>query len=89
MPPVPHSISLVYSLLQRLRSLRHRFWYGISERARWSRGVFRETPARELPGVGFEQSQRIAALQGRYQVHFEERMTAATGTRLPVCTHLP
>src|SRR6202166_3104778 len=80
MPPLPLSISLVYSLLERLRSLRHRFWYGVSERVRWSRGVFHETPARELPGVAFEQSQRIAALQGRYQVHFEDRMSAATST---------
>jgi len=82
MPPDPHSISLVYSLLERLRSLRHRFWYGISERVRWSRGVLHETPARELPGVAFEQRQRIAALQGRYQVHFEERMSAATAPRM-------
>jgi hypothetical protein len=43
-------------------------------------GVFHETPARELPDVAFEQSQRIAALQGRYQVHFEDRMSAATST---------
>jgi hypothetical protein len=68
----------MYSLLERLRSLRHRFWYGISERVRWSRGVFHETPARELPDVAFDQSRRIAALQSRYQVHFEERMNAAT-----------
>jgi hypothetical protein len=68
----------MYSLLERLRSLRHRFWYGISERVRWSRGVFHETPARELPVVAFDQSQRIAALQSRYRVHFEERMNAAT-----------
>jgi hypothetical protein len=68
----------VYSLLERLRSLRHRFWYGISERVRWSRGVFHETPARDLPGVAFEQTQRIAALQNRYQVHFEEKLSAAT-----------
>jgi len=33
-----------------------------------------------LPGVAFEQSQRIAALQGRYQVHFEESLNAATST---------
>src|SRR4029077_16166323 len=80
LPSVPHSISLMYSLLERLRSLRHRLWYGISERVRWSRGVFHETPARNLPNVAFEQSQRIAALQSRYQVHFEELMSAATST---------
>jgi hypothetical protein len=68
----------MYSLLERLRSLRHRFWYGISERVRWSRGVFHETPARELPVAAFDQSRRITALQSRYRVHFEERMNAAT-----------
>jgi SAM-dependent methyltransferase len=78
LPPLAHSISLVYSLLQRLRSLRYRLWYGISERVRWSRGVFFELPARELPAVAFEQPQRVAALQRRYQVHFEEGMNAAT-----------
>jgi hypothetical protein len=78
MPPVPHSISNVYSLLQRLRSLRHRLWYDISERVRWSRGAYHETPARELPALTLEQSQRIAALRSRYQVHFELGMNAAT-----------
>lgn len=70
----------MYSLLERLLSLRHRFWYGVSERVRWSRGVFYETPVRVLPHLAPEQSQRIAALQCRYQVHFEERLTAATST---------
>ncbi len=77
-PPVPHSIFLVYSWLQRLRSLRHRFWYGVSERVRWSRGVFHETPVRELPERTIEQANRIAALRTRYQVQFELRMTAVT-----------
>jgi len=68
----------VYSWLQRLRSLRHRFWYGVSERVRWSRGVFHETPARELPELTLEQTNRIAALRTRYQVQFELGMTAVT-----------
>ncbi len=76
MPPLPLSISPVYSLLLRLRSLRHRFWYRVLERVRWSRGAFYQTPARMLPEVAFEQSQRIAALQSRYQVHFEEKLNA-------------
>jgi hypothetical protein len=78
MPPVPHSISRVYSLLQRLRSLRHHFWYGVSARLRWSRGAFHETPARELPALTLEQTERIAALRSRYQVQFELRMNVAT-----------
>lgn len=68
----------MYSSLQRLRSLRHSFWYAVSERIRWSRGAFEETPARELCIVEREQSQRIAALRDRYQVQFEMRMSAAT-----------
>src|SRR5271154_5237863 len=73
-----HSIRWMYSLLQRLKSLRHGFWYGVSERVRWSRGAFLETPARELCTVNREQGERIAALRGRYQVQFELRLNAAT-----------
>ena len=66
------------SWLQRLRSLRHGFWYGISERVRWSRGEFQETPARELSTLTVKHAERIAALRNRYQVRFESRMNAAT-----------
>jgi SAM-dependent methyltransferase len=58
--------------------MRHRFWYGVSERVRWSRGAFHEIPARDLPTLPFEQAQRIAALRSRYQVQFELRMNSAT-----------
>jgi hypothetical protein len=68
----------MYSLPQRLRSLRHGFWYGLSERIHWSRGAFEETPARELATLSREQGERIAALRDRYQVQFERRMSAAT-----------
>ncbi len=68
----------MYSLIQRLRSLRHRFWYGVSERVRWSRGAFRETPALELPALPAEQSRRIAALKERYQTRFESQLGAQT-----------
>lgn len=78
LPPAPHSISTVYSFFQRLRSLRHRFWYGVSERVRWSRGAFHEIPSRDLPGLTIEQSERIAALRSRYQIRFELWMTTAT-----------
>ena len=71
----------MYSLLQRLRSFRHGFWYGISERMRWSRGTFEETPARELSALGGEKAERIAALRHRYQVQFELQMNAATSMR--------
>lgn len=78
LPPVPHSISIVYSLLHRLRSLRHLFWYGVSERLRWSRGTFHETPVGELPVLALEPTQRIAALRSRYQVKFELLMSSVT-----------
>jgi SAM-dependent methyltransferase len=68
----------MYSLLERLRSLRHGFWYGVSERIRWSRGAFAEPPAGELCTVDREQAERIAALRDRYQVQFELGMSAAT-----------
>jgi hypothetical protein len=77
-PRVAHGISVVYSLRQRLRSLRHRFWYGVSARVRWSRGAHCETPARELPALAFEQAERIATLRDRYQVQFELKMNSAT-----------
>jgi len=70
----------MYSLFQRLRSLRHGFWYGISERIRWSCGAYQETPAREPGTLEREQAERIAALGNRYQVQSEQRMSAATGT---------
>ena len=68
----------MYSFLHRLRSLRYRFWYGVSERLRWSRGTFHETPVRELPVLAPEPGQRIAALRSRYQVQFELLMSSAT-----------
>jgi SAM-dependent methyltransferase len=71
----------MYSLLQRIRSLRHGFWFGVSERIRWSRGVFVETPARKLCAVNLEQGERIAALRDRYQVQFERRMSTETSLR--------
>lgn len=58
--------------------MRHRFWYGVSERVRWSRGAFRETPALRLPALPAEQSRRIAALNDRYQAKFESELGAQT-----------
>ncbi len=71
----------VNSWWQRLRSLRHGFWYGVSERIGWSRGPYRETPAGQLPMMPPEQAERIAALQRRYQIRFEARLGAATSLR--------
>jgi hypothetical protein len=68
----------VYSWLQRLRSLRHRFWFGVSECLRWSRGAFHETPALEPLQATAEQAARMAVLCGRYEVCFERRLAAVT-----------
>jgi hypothetical protein len=68
----------MYSLFQRVRSLRHRLSYGLSERLGWSRGTFHETAAADLPMLAPEQGERIAALQCRYQVRFETRLNAGT-----------
>ena len=67
-----------YSPWQRLRSLRHRFWYGVSRRLAWSRGMVRETPAGELPARPVAQTLRIAELRRRFEVRFEGRLSVAT-----------
>jgi SAM-dependent methyltransferase len=64
--------------MQQLRSWRHSFWFGVSERVRWSRGIHHETPALELPALSREQAERIAALRARYQVQFEVTLSAKT-----------
>jgi SAM-dependent methyltransferase len=65
-------------LFQRLKSLRHRFWFGVSERLRWSRGAHSEVPARELPVQDAPTWSRIRHLQERYQVRFERQLAAQT-----------
>jgi hypothetical protein len=67
------------SVIQRLRSWRHAFWFGISRRIRWSRGAFRETPAREL-SLQPEAAQRVARLKSRYGVQFEQRLAPRSST---------
>lgn len=69
------------SLFDRLRSVRHGLWFGVSGRVRWSRGTLRETPALALTGLDPEVAQRIAALRSRYQIPFEARLNAATSRR--------
>jgi SAM-dependent methyltransferase len=69
---------MMSSLIEQLRSWRHGFWFAVSERVRWSRGIHHETPARELPALSREQAERIAALSARYQVRFESSLNAAS-----------
>jgi hypothetical protein len=67
------------SLLKRLRSWRHGFWFGVSRRIRWSRGIYREKPAGELD-LEPEAARRVAALRSRYQVHFEQHLGRRSST---------
>ncbi len=71
----------MYSWLQRLASLRHRFSYRLSERARRRAGAHLEIPAHALAALSGEQGERIAALRDRYQVNFEGHLNAATSVR--------
>ena len=71
----------MYSWLQRLASLRHRFSYRLSERVRRRGGAHVETPAHTLPALPGEQGERIAALRARYHVNFETHLNAATSVR--------
>lgn len=71
----------MYSLFQRLVSHRYRVWLRLSERARRSRGPYREMPAHDLPAMTPEQSRRIAVLQRTYQAKFEATLTAATSIK--------
>jgi SAM-dependent methyltransferase len=60
-------------MITRLRSWRHGFWFGVSRRLRWSRGLYRETPAGELH-LDATEAERILRLQDRYQVQFERTL---------------
>ncbi|MDE2349346.1 MAG: hypothetical protein KGL92_12670 [Gammaproteobacteria bacterium] len=71
----------MYSWLQRLASLRHRFSYGLSEHARRRGGAHLEIPVHTLPALPGEQGERIAALRARYHVNFEGYLNAATSVR--------
>jgi hypothetical protein len=64
--------------LERLRSLRHRFWFGVSESIGWTRGLHQEAPAgtRWRPTAAL--TGQIDDLQARYGVEFERSLSAAT-----------
>jgi SAM-dependent methyltransferase len=63
----------VASLPNRLRSWRHGFWFAVSRRIRWSRGLYREKPAGKLD-LGPDDAQRVSALKSRYPVQFERHL---------------
>ncbi|MFO0708046.1 MAG: hypothetical protein U0412_14465 [Nitrospira sp.] len=67
-----------YSLLQRIRSGYHAFWYRLGEGLRWSRGVYREKPVGQLAQLSGSQQARIAALRRQFDVRFEHHCDALT-----------
>jgi SAM-dependent methyltransferase len=67
-------------VIKRLRSWRHAFWFALSRRIRWSRGPYREKPAGQLRRLTPDQAARVAALRGRYQVQFEQRLGERSST---------
>ncbi len=69
------------SFQQRVRSRYHAFWYHLGERFAWSRGIYREQPAQELHDLSGVQYERIASLQRRFRVRYEQRATQPTALR--------
>ena len=65
--------SLRYSLVQRCRSLYHGLWLRLSERVRWSRRPYHETPVGHFSDLAPWQTTRIEALRARYDAGFESR----------------
>lgn len=74
--PVP-----CYSLSQYLRSGYHALWYQLSERLRWSRGVYREHPAGQLPRLSRGQAARVARLRRQFGVCFEAHCADLTALK--------
>ncbi|MHC9063944.1 hypothetical protein ACYX34_14815 [Nitrospira sp. CMX1] len=69
------------SFQQRVRSRYHAFWYHLGERLAWSRGLYEERPAQELQDLSGVQHERIASLQRRFRVRFEQYATQGTALR--------
>lgn len=69
------------SFQEKLRSRYHAFWYHLGERIAWSRGIYRERPAQELRDLTGVQHERIASLQRRFRVRFEQHATQMTALR--------
>ncbi len=67
-----------YSLLQRLRSGYHAFWYWLGEGLEWSRGLYQERPVGQLTHLSGSQQARIASLRRQFDVRFEQHCAAQT-----------
>jgi len=70
-----------YSFSQRVRSGYHALWYRIGDRLKWSRGLYRETPAEHLTQFSGKRLARIAVLQRRFDVRFEQQCAAVTAIK--------
>lgn len=67
-----------YSLLQRMRSGYHAFWYWLGEGLEWSRGLYQERPVGQLIQLSGSQQARIASLRRQFDVRFEQHCAAQT-----------
>ena len=67
-----------YSLLQRLRSGYHAFWYWLGDGLEWSRGLYQERPVGQLIQLSGSQQARIASLRRQFDVRFEQHCAAQT-----------
>ncbi|MBM4127112.1 MAG: hypothetical protein FJ247_07145 [Nitrospira sp.] len=70
-----------YSLSQQLRSVYHGFWYQLSKRLKWSRGVYHETPAGHVPYLSGGRLAKVAILQRRFDVQFERQCSSLTALK--------
>ncbi|MBA5869027.1 MAG: hypothetical protein GDA68_03330 [Nitrospira sp. CR2.1] len=69
LPPAIHR----HTLAQRCRSLYHAMWYRLSERLRWSKRPYYETPVGRLSDLAPWQTVRIEMLRAQYAVDFASR----------------
>lgn len=76
-----HDTSPSYSIRQLLASRYHAFWYHLGERFAWSRGAYRERPVRQLSQLTGIQQARIALLQRRFRVGFEQQAEQSTALK--------
>jgi len=70
-----------YSFSQRFLSGYHALWYRLSEGLKWSRGLYRETPVGHLTQFSGKRLARVAVLQRRFDVRFEQQYAVMTAIK--------
>ncbi len=70
-----------YSLKQLALSRYHACWYQLGKRLAWSRGIYREQPAHQLHHLSGIHRERIASLQRRFRVRFEQHVKQTTALK--------